>query len=190
MTRPAQEHAVDLNKLNKTFVPFMIPAAASTAVFMIVWPGELGKPVLVLLSDSVVWTTKVLCVVFISLSVAALILVHEVVHLAGWKAAAQIPFREMKIGLNMTSIVPYAHTARRMTAHHYRIGVLAPLVILGIVPYIGGLTSGCIWFAWIGILTLFMSSGDFLVLWLIRKVRPTDEVQDHPTKAGCFVWPK
>ena len=38
-----------------------------------------------------------------------------------------------------------------------------------------------------GLLFTLASGGDLLILWLIRKVKPGEFVQDHPTRAGCYV---
>jgi hypothetical protein len=39
-----------------------------------------------------------------------------------------------------------------------------------------------------GLLFTFAAGGDALVLWLLRGVAPHRLVEDHPTRAGCFVW--
>jgi len=38
-----------------------------------------------------------------------------------------------------------------------------------------------------GFLYTVAASGDFLILWLIRNIKPNTHVEDHPTNAGCYV---
>jgi len=32
------------------------------------------------------------------------------------------------------------------------------------------------------------AGGDFIVLWILRKTDSNNLVEDHPTRAGCFIY--
>jgi hypothetical protein len=75
-----------------------------------------------------------------------------------------------------------------LPATAYRLGAVAPLVVLGIVPALLGTLMGWARVAAFGWLLVVGAAGDLSVLWLLRGVRPTALVVDHPTRAGCLVY--
>jgi hypothetical protein len=58
---------------------------------------------------------------------------------------------------------------------------------LGIFPLLISIISGSVWVFWFGMLFTISAAGDFLILWIIRKVEPETMVEDHPTRAGCYI---
>jgi hypothetical protein len=36
---------------------------------------------------------------------------------------------------------------------------------------------------------LIGAAGDILILWMLRDLKATTRVQDHPSKVGCLIWP-
>jgi hypothetical protein len=38
-----------------------------------------------------------------------------------------------------------------------------------------------------GLLYTTAAGGDFLVLWILRNIKPNTLVEDHPTNAGCYI---
>jgi len=69
----------------------------------------------------------------------------------------------------------------------YRIALIMPGIILGILPSVYGIiTSNSLILFW-GLVFILAAGGDLLVLWLIRKVSIDEYVLDHPKKAGCYV---
>jgi hypothetical protein len=40
---------------------------------------------------------------------------------------------------------------------------------------------------WFGLVHTAAAGGDWLILWLIRKLKAGRLVEDHPTNAGCYV---
>ena len=71
-----------------------------------------------------------------------------------------------------------------------KIGVLAPLVILGIVPAVLSFVTGKIFLLIMGILFSATAAGDIMIYLLIRKENPEHYVQDHPSEAGCYIFRK
>lgn len=117
------------------------------------------------------------------------IVVHELVHALAWSIFARRPLSAIRIGFNWRALSPYAHPREPMPAGPYRAGAIMPAVVLGFVPAamaIGLGKPGLM--AW-GLLFTLAAGGDFVVLWLIRRVPRTRLVQDHPTRAGCQILP-
>lgn len=115
------------------------------------------------------------------------VLAHEGLHALAWKAAAGLPWSDMKLGFQWKTLTPYAHARVPMTARAYRIGAATPGVVLGLAPAAVALATGGGGWMLFGLLFTFAAGGDALILWLLRGVEAGRLVEDHPTRAGCFV---
>ena len=115
------------------------------------------------------------------------ILAHELIHMLAWMLFAKKPLKAFKLGFQWKSLTPYAHCKEPMDIRPYRIGAFAPGFILGILPWLVSLVTGDVLFLFYGFLFTIAASGDLLILWLIRGIKPNTLVEDHPTKAGCYV---
>lgn len=113
--------------------------------------------------------------------------IHECLHVLGWKVFGRQPWSVFKFGFNWKTVTPYAHCQVPLEASAYRKGTVLPGLILGVLPSAAGILLQD------GIVTLFgafflgAACGDFLSLWLMRSVHPDALVKDHPTRAGCIV---
>jgi hypothetical protein len=114
--------------------------------------------------------------------------VHELVHGLSWAYFGKKPLRDIAFGFQVRTLAPYAHLEGSVQASAYRAGTVMPALILGLLPYVIGIGSGQAWFVAFGLLFVFAAGGDMLVLWLIRKVDGTALVEDHPSRAGCYVY--
>jgi hypothetical protein len=116
-----------------------------------------------------------------------LIVVHEGLHAVGFAGFGHVARRDITFGVKWLTLTPYAHTGVPMPASAYRVAVLLPAVVLGLVPALIGLLVGNgILAAW-GTLMLGAAGGDLAILWAIRSVPNRAIIRDHPSKAGCLV---
>lgn len=126
----------------------------------------------------------------ISSAIPALVIgvpLHELIHGLSWAYFGKKPLKDIKFGFQLATLTPYAHSKVPLPARAYRIGALMPAVVLGVLPYVIGLVTGMGWFAIFGLLYIFAAGGDMVVYWLIRKVDGALLVEDHPSRAGCYV---
>ncbi len=112
---------------------------------------------------------------------------HEVLHAIGFLIFGKIKIKQVQIGIKWKYLTPFAHCRIPLKTSVYRIALLLPAIILGIVPSIIALIFGKSWLLIYGILFTVLAGGDFLVLWIIRKVRSDALVKDHPERCGCYV---
>lgn len=116
------------------------------------------------------------------------ILLHELLHGAAWAFYGRKPLTVIRFGINWTALAPYAHCPEPMPAGAYRLGALAPGILLGILPVLVSYWMGPTWVFFGGLIFTLAASGDFLILWILRHVPSQYLVQDHPSKAGCIVF--
>jgi hypothetical protein len=112
---------------------------------------------------------------------------HELIHGLSWAYFGKKPLGDIKFGFQLATLTPYAHSKVPLPARAYRMGALMPALLLGVVPYLIGLATGMGWFAIFGLLYIFAAGGDIVVYWLIRKVDGDSLVEDHPSRAGCYL---
>ena len=115
------------------------------------------------------------------------ILAHELIHMFAWALFAKKSLKAFKLGFQWKSLTPYAHCKEPMDIQPYRIGSFVPGLLLGILPWLISLFTGNILLFFFGILYTTAAGGDFLILWLMRNIKPNTLVEDHPIRAGCYV---
>ena len=143
------------------------------ALFLIVQGTESLKPV---------WGTAVLI-----FAVLLGIIIHELIHGISWVVFGHKPFSSVKLGFQWKTFTPYAHLKEPVEVNAYRLGAFLPGFILGILAYLLSLVSGNGDLFWFSLIHTSAAGGDWLILWLLRNVKPGMQVEDHPTNAGCYV---
>ena len=113
---------------------------------------------------------------------------HELLHAAAWAAYGQKPLTSITFGIHWPTLTPYAHCTVPLQADVYRLGALTPALLLGIIPSLLAIFAGIYWLFFPGLVFTIAAAGDFLVVWMLRGVRSTQLVQDHPDRAGCLVF--
>ncbi|MCE5178256.1 MAG: DUF3267 domain-containing protein [Porphyromonadaceae bacterium] len=87
-------------------------------------------------------------------------------------------------------ILSYCHCTEPLKLRHYVVGALMPAFILGLIPTVVSLFNGNLMFLILGVFFISAASGDFMVVWILRKESPDNFVQDHPSEAGCYIYRK
>jgi len=128
-------------------------------------------------------TVLIIIIVFIAGAV-----IHELIHGVFWIKLGKNSWSKIKFGFNLKTLTPYIHCKEPINAGAYRIGTAAPGFILGIFPSILSIILGNVWLFWFGMLFSIAAGGDFIVLWILRKTDSNNLVEDHPTRAGCFIY--
>ncbi len=128
---------------------------------------------------------------FLSLVPMFILLVvgHELLHAVGWMLAGRFSWRHIAFGLDRRTLSPYAHARVAMPVSAYRVGVVLPGIITGLLPVVIGLLARSGPLTLWGAFMLSSAVGDLIVLWVIRALPGTARVIDHPSKAGCIVLP-
>ena len=132
------------------------------------------------IGDILTWTAIALLVY------AASAVVHELIHAAAMIACG-VPVSAITFGGRLKEGIIYVHTAEVLSARTYRIILITPAILQGIVPIIAGTASGLLWMVLYGYVMLTSAIGDLAILHLTRRLPADARVQDHPTDVGCRV---
>lgn len=118
------------------------------------------------------------------------IVIHELIHGIFFAKYAESGFKSVKFGVMWKTLTPYAHCKEPLKIKQYTIALLAPLIIVGIIPAIVGIIIGSGLLLFFGIILSGGAAGDLMIYNLIKKENPEDYVQDHPSEAGCWIYRK
>ncbi len=113
---------------------------------------------------------------------------HEIIHGITWAIAAKKPWSSISFGFQLKTLTPYCHLKEPVNVTSYRWGTVMPGIITGFIPAVLSLMTGNPLLLGIGLLFIFAAGGDLTILWILRNVKPLVNVEDHPTRAGCFVY--
>ncbi|MFD2934836.1 DUF3267 domain-containing protein [Spirosoma flavum] len=160
-------------------VAFLVGIPLMVWPFASIWPVSLNT-----LTDQ---SNASVGLLWFMVAMFAGILLHELIHGLTAKWIGRLSWRTIKFGVQWSTITPYCHPTIPITARAYRLVVVMPLIITGLLPYGFALATGSGWLCALGILFTLAAAGDMMILWLMRHLRPNDLVQDHPTKVGLLV---
>lgn len=121
---------------------------------------------------------------FFGLLLAGLLL-HEAAHLAAYYVIGRVPRGTARLGAGHVGLAPRVRCTTLLPARTYRAILLAPGVLLGVVPGVVGIAVGSwllvVWGVWM----LVASGGNLVTLWAMRGLPAGTPVRAHPTHAGC-----
>ena len=124
---------------------------------------------------------------------AALIVVHELIHGLSWALFAPNHWRDIEFGFMKQYLTPYCTCKVPLSKGQYIFGALTPLVLLGLVPMIAGILTGSLGTLLMGIIMADAAGGDILIVWQILRFRSeagSVVYIDHPTQAGGVIFEK
>lgn len=115
------------------------------------------------------------------------IVVHEMLHALTCVYLGNKPWRAIQFGIVWKALAPYAHLTEPVEVRAYRWGVAIPGIVLGLVPSLVGILTGIGAIMLFGLIFTLAAAGDALILWVTRSVEAGKLVEDHPSRAGCYV---
>jgi len=118
------------------------------------------------------------------------IIVHEALHGLIIILFAPSGLKAVEFGFSREYLTPYCHSKEPISLLGYRICLLTPFLILGALPFLGGLISGVIEFTVWGAVFISAAAGDLFVFNLLQGISSGVKVQDHPEKVGVTILDK
>jgi dienelactone hydrolase len=158
-----------------------IPAAILLLLLPFQWRWGLSAPRL-----PVRWEVAAV-IGFLALLIAGLLL-HEALHLAGYRLFGRVPRGAARLSLGRAAFAPQVSCEQPITAAAYRWILALPGLVLGVLPGLLALATGSwvvlIWAIW----SLVEAAGDLAGLWAMRGLRADAPVRAHPNRIGCQVF--
>lgn len=115
------------------------------------------------------------------------VILHELIHAILFVLVSKNSFKSIKIGIQSKNIIPYVHCKEKVLLNHYRIALLTPTILLGILPMLVAYYNGnsIIWIY--SYILLLLGSGDVLLFAMTFKIPRGTLVMDHPQKLGFYI---
>lgn len=172
-----EERTISLTLANiLSFVLLVVCLGATAVGYYLVW-GEFNDP-----NPDRLWPYLLAMCLLVGG-----VVVHELIHGFFWGLYAPRHFRDISFGVMWKQLAPYCHCSSPLRRNPYLIGALAPLVILGIIPWILGFILQSFGTALYGALFIVAAIGDIMVAAKVIKEKPDSLLLDHPTKGGYLV---
>ena len=174
-------------KANIYALVFLIPIIIILAIpYYYIWPEQFTiEKIKGYLDARNAWTFIDIAIGMVILLIS--IITHELLHGLGWCRHTKNGWKSIKFGMNWKFFTPYCHCYEPLALNNYRFGSVLPAIILGVIPSIIAIITGNPGLMVYGFFFTFAASGDFLILWLLRKEKSNVLIQDHPDKIGCNV---
>lgn len=125
----------------------------------------------------------------LSVGYLLLIILHEFFHLFGFRFFAQVPWKRMKVGLNLKLGIAYATTDKLMSNAAIRKALLLPFWMTGILPAIAGLYLGNGVLLILASLLIGGAAGDFAMYKELKKLPDDWLIKDDPELPRLYVYP-
>ena len=116
------------------------------------------------------------------------VVIHELIHGFFAMKFSKQGMKSIKFGIYWKFLTPYCHCKEPLTVRDYRIVLLSPLIILGIIPTIIGLIIGQNGIYGFGLLFILAAGGDLVIYWKLRNENKNSLALDSPNKIGCTIY--
>jgi hypothetical protein len=181
---------IDIVKANVYAVMMILPVILLYGLpYLIVWHDKFSISHLRNFMASV--GIGIIGSIFLYISVLIVgIVIHELIHGLTWALFAKNGFKSISFGIMRQFLTPYCHCREPLQIWQYMTGAVTPAIILGLVPAIFSIINGSFALLLFGIIFTVAAGGDLMIIYLLRKEKKNDLVQDHPTEAGCYVYRK
>ncbi len=127
-------------------------------------------------------------ILIFSVGYLVLIVLHEFFHLLGFRVFSKVPWRQMKVGVNLKLGIAYATTSKLMTNQDIQKSLLLPFWMTGILPAILGLYLDSNLLIALAALLIGGAAGDFSMYKQLKKLPNDWLIKDHPTQPKMFLY--
>lgn len=113
------------------------------------------------------------------------LIVHELLHGITWALLMRKKLNVIKFGIK--GILLFCHCKVPISVKHYRLGIIMPFFVMGIIPWFISLLTGSGLILYIGVLYSISASADIIGLFMLRDLESITLVSDHPNKMGFTI---
>jgi len=116
------------------------------------------------------------------------IVIHEVLHGIGFYLSGKVAWSDIRFGFVWKKMIFYACCLQPLPISYYRLAVLLPGLLLGIIPYVIALyAQSFFWYLW-SIIMILGAFGDGYILWTLRKFKKDTRIADATDAIGYIAF--
>lgn len=172
-----KEVVVKINKVNLYSLPCIV---IGTPLFIIVYRYFHGTGLREILDGNPHLLMVLVLVILV------MIILHELIHGMFFSLFAKRGTKSIKFGIIWSKFAPYCHCTDTITAKQYRIVLLMPTLLLGVLPTLTGFVIGNFIIFFSGVMLIWGGIGDIIAYSLTRKVPGSALLIDHPKEVGFY----
>ena len=118
------------------------------------------------------------------------IFLHEFIHGIFFAKYSKNKFKSIKYGIlpKEKLFTPYCHCMEILEINHYRVAIIMPTIILGIIPVIISFVIGNFSLLTLGLIFITVGCGDILMLLKLIKEKKDILIYDLPDDAGFIIY--
>lgn len=117
-----------------------------------------------------------------------LIILHEFFHLLGFRIFAHVPWKSMKVGVDLKQGIAYATTDQLMENKPLRKALLLPFWMTGVVPAVIGLVIENGLLLTLASFLIGGASGDFMMYKELKKLPDNILIKDDPQEPKLYIY--
>jgi len=125
--------------------------------------------------------------IFILVVLLILAILHEFLHAICFILSNDAGWKDIKFGIHWKWLIFYAHLKVPISKSTYRISILLPGIILGIIPTVCGMIFENVIIAFVGAVMTGAAGGDLVVIWMLRAIPSDRKILDHPSECGFIL---
>lgn len=126
--------------------------------------------------------------IFVFMAIAfSSILLHELIHALVFAYFSENNWKSVKIGVLWKKLTPYAHCKAPLLAKHYKLAVIMPGIVLGIVPIVLAISIESVLLLYYGLFMIMSAAGDFMIFILLLKIPKSKKILDHESEMGFYI---
>ena len=174
----SEERIVPEEKLGKYNLPFILFPAFLPFIYVINFGTQ----------DFLAGTDAFFNVQNLFLIFSAGFVLHEMIHFLGWQAFSGIPIQEFRFGMRRSVFAPVIGCQHPMRPLAFRVGLLAPFILMGVCPMMLAFYFQHVWLLWASVIYMAWASADILTFILFWTVPKGCFVEMHRKSLGCIVY--
>ena len=112
--------------------------------------------------------------------------IHELVHATAFMIVG-VRYKNVKFGYDIKKMIIFCSASQPITKGRYKFVLIAPFVILGLIPYILSIIFLNYPYLFFSSLMIGASAGDLTMLSKLLKLKGDFMVLDHPTEPAFYI---
>jgi len=165
-----------------------LPTVAKSGLYFTLLPLAILLAIHFILEDGLYFNLTFFTLLWLFGGYILLIVLHEFFHLFGFRVFANVPWKRMKVGINIKLGIAYATTDKLMTNRSIRKALLLPFWLTGILPAIIGLYIGSGVLIVLSALLIGGAAGDFAMYKQLKKLPDNWLIKDDPELPKLYVY--